>query len=82
MLFFKVRGYCIILTKIEAMSLYVFWLFEEMLSMQFFWNIQRKANYSRVILKLEISHQTFVMITKNIVRCNLNAGVFRTSSSI
>ena len=45
MLFFWVRGYCIVLTKIKAMSLYLFWLFEEMLSMLFFWNIQRKTNY-------------------------------------
>ena len=30
----------IVLTKIKAMSLCLFWVFEEMLSMQFFWNIQ------------------------------------------
>ena len=45
MLFFRVRGYYIVLTKIKAMSLCLFWLFEEMLSMQFFWNIQRRVKY-------------------------------------
>ena len=39
----------IVLTKIKAMSLCLFWLFEEMLSMQFFWNIQRKENYHQAI---------------------------------
>ena len=34
----------IVLTKIKVMSLCLFWLFKEMLSMQFFWNIQMKAN--------------------------------------
>ena len=37
--------------------------FREMLSMQFFWNIQRKANYPSI---LEISHQMFVMMTQHI----------------
>ena len=44
MLFFSERGYCVVLTKIKAMNLCLFWLFKEILSMQFFWNIQRKAN--------------------------------------
>ena len=39
----------IVLTKIKAISLCLFCLFEEMLSVQFFWNIQRKANYPRAI---------------------------------
>ena len=43
-LFSRVRGYCILLTKTQAISLYLLWLFEGMFSMQFFWNIQRKAN--------------------------------------
>ena len=73
MLFFRVRGYCIVSTKIKTMSLCFFWLFEKMLSMQLFWNIQRKVNYPRVILEFEISHiSTFVMVTQNIIRCNLN----------
>ena len=57
----------IVLTKIKATSLYLLWLFEEMLSIQFFWNIQRKANYPRAIQEFEISHQTFVIMTQNIV---------------
>ena len=71
---------CIVLTKIKAMSLSLFWLFEELLSMQFFWNTQRKKNYPRAIF-FEIFYQIFVMITQKIIRCNLNAGVFKTSSS-
>ena len=82
MLFFSVSGYCNVLTKIKTISLCLFWLFKEMLSMQFFWNMQRKVNYPRAIKKFEISHQTFVMITHDIIRCNLSVGVFRTSSSI
>ena len=81
MLLFRVHGYCIVLTKIKSMSLCLFWLFEEMLSMQFFWNIQRKANYPRAIQEFEISHKMF-MKTQNIIRCNLNASLFRTPSSI
>ena len=46
---FRVHGYCIVLTEVKAMSLCLFWLFEKILSMQFFWNIQRKANYPRAI---------------------------------
>ena len=53
-----------------------------MLSMPFFWNIQRKANYPQTIKEFEIFHQTFVMMAQNIARCNLNAGLLRTSSSI
>ena len=41
----RVRGYCVVLTKIKAMSLCLFWLLEEMLSKQLFWNIKRKSNY-------------------------------------
>ena len=82
MLFFRVPWYCIVLTKIKAMILCLFWLFEEMLSMQFFRNIQRNANYPQAIQEFEISHQTFVMMKQKIVRPNQNAGVFRTSSSI
>ena len=67
----------IVLIKVKATSLCLFWLFEEMLSLQFFWNIQRKANYPRAMQGFEISHQMFVMMTQNIIRCNLNAGVFR-----
>ena len=51
MLFFRVRGYCIELNKIKAMSIYLFWIFEEMLSMKFFWNIQRKRNYPWAIYR-------------------------------
>ena len=65
-MFFRVRGYCILLTKIEAMSLCLFWLFKEMLSMQFYWNTQRRTNYPRAILEFEISHQMFMM-TQNII---------------
>ena len=72
----------IVLTKIKAMSLYLFWLSEEMLSMKFCWNIQRKTNYPRAMQEFEISHHIFVMMPKNIVRRNLNAGKFRTPSSI
>ena len=72
----------IMLTKIKAMSLYLFWLSEEMLSMKFCWNIQRKTNYPRAMQEFEISHHIFVMMPKNLVRRNLNAGKFRTPSSI
>ena len=72
----------IVLTKIKAMSLYLFWLFEEMLSMKFCWNIQRKTNYPRAIQEFEISHHIFVMMSQNIVRRNLNARTFRTPPSI
>ena len=41
MLFLRVCGYCIKLTKMKAMSLWLFYLFEKMLSMQFFWNIRQ-----------------------------------------
>ena len=34
--FFRVFGYCSVLIKIKAMSLYLFLLFEEMVSKQFF----------------------------------------------
>ena len=77
-----VHGYCITLTKIKAMSLCLFRLFEEMLSMEIFWNIQREANYPRAILEFEIFHQTFVLMTQNIVSCNLNACVFRIFTRI
>ena len=80
MLLFRVCGCCVVLTKIKVMRLCLFWLFEEMLPMQFFWNIERKTNYPRAKEESEISHQAFVMKTQNIVRCNLNAGVFRPSS--
>ena len=36
MLFFRVREYCIVLTKMKAMSLCLFQFFEDILSMQFF----------------------------------------------
>ena len=49
----RVRGFCIVLTKIKTMSLCLFRLFEEMLSMQFFWNTQRKRNYPRAIWEFE-----------------------------
>ena len=64
---------------VKAMSLYLFWCLEQMLSVQFFWNIQRKTNYPRVIYEFQISHQTFVMMTPKIVRCNLNIGILKTS---
>ena len=35
-MFFRVRGYCIVLTKMKAMSLCLFQFFEEILPMQFF----------------------------------------------
>ena len=38
-------------------------------------------NNNRISDLFEISHQMFVIMTQNI-RCNLNAGVFRTPSSI
>ena len=82
LLFCRVCGYCIVLTKIKAMILCIFWLFEEMHSRQFFWNIQRKANYPRTIQEFKISHQTFVMITQNIVRRILNEDVFPTHLGI
>ena len=66
----KVHGYYIVLTKIKAMSLCLFWFFKEMLFMQFFWNIQGKANFPPAIEEFEISHQIFMM-TQNIIRCNL-----------
>ena len=50
--------------------------------MQFFWNIQRKANYARAMQELEISHLMFVMMTQSIIGYSLNAGVFRTPSSM
>ena len=62
MLFVMVRGYCIILTKIKTMSICLFWLFEEILSKQYFCNIQRKANYPRAVQKFEISHQVYIKI--------------------
>ena len=39
----------IVLTEIKTMSLCLFWLFEEILSMQFSWNIHRKANYPQAM---------------------------------
>ena len=81
-LFFRVRGYCLVLTKIKAMKSLPVLVFQRVLSVQFFWDIQRKANYPRAIQEFEIPHQTFVMMAQNIVRCNLNAGVFRNYSSI
>ena len=56
--------------------------FGEMLSMQFSWNIQRMANYPWAIKEFEIFHQKFFVMTQNIVRWNLSAGIFRTSSRI
>ena len=47
------------------MSLCLFWLFEEMLSMQFFWNIQRRVNYLRAIQEFKLSHQTCYNDTKH-----------------
>ena len=35
LLFFRMYGYCIVLIKMKAMSLYLFWFFEEMFSVQF-----------------------------------------------
>ena len=67
MLFFRVRGYCILLTKIEAISLCLSWLFEEVLSMLYLWNIERKTNYPRAIWEFEISHQTFVIWQKTLL---------------
>ena len=42
MLFFRVRGYCIVSTKMKAMSLCPFQFFKDILLVQFFLNIQRK----------------------------------------
>ena len=39
MLFLTVCRYCIVLTKMKAMSLCLFYLFEKMLLIQLFWNI-------------------------------------------
>ena len=39
MLLFKVCGYCIVLAKMTTIILCLFWISEEMLSMQFFWKI-------------------------------------------
>ena len=39
----------IVLTKIKGMNLCLYWVLEEMLSMQFFWNNQRKTNYLQAI---------------------------------
>ena len=47
MSFFRVRGYCIMLTNMKAMSICLFYFFEDILLMQFFLNIQRKADYPR-----------------------------------
>ena len=46
-----------------------------------FRNIKRKADYPRAMLEFDISHQMFVVMTQNISRCNLNAGVFRIPSN-
>ena len=64
------------------MSLWLSWISEETLSTQIFWDIQRKANYARAVQECEISHQMFVMMTKKIIRCNVNPGIFRTPSNI
>ena len=64
------------------MSLCLFLLFEEMMSMQFFWNIQMKADYPWDMQEFEIYHQMFVMMTQNIIKCNLNKDLFRTLSDI
>ena len=61
MLLFRVRGYCIVLTKIKAMCLCLFQFFEKILSMQFFLNIHRKADDPRAMQEFEISHQIFMM---------------------
>ena len=42
----QVCEYCIILTM-KMVSVCLSYFFEEMLSMQFFWNTQRKADYPR-----------------------------------
>ena len=47
------------------MSLCLFLLFKEILSVQFFWNIQRKADYPRAMQEFEMPHQMFVMMTKH-----------------
>ena len=39
-------------------------------------------NNNQIPHLFEISHQMFVMMAQNIIRCNLNASVFRTPSSI
>ena len=39
-------------------------------------------NSNQISHLFKISHQMFVMMTQNIIRCNLNAGVFRTPSRI
>ena len=57
-------------------------LFEDILSMHFFLNIQRKVDYPRAMQEFEISDQIFVMMKQNIIRCNLNTGILRTPSSI
>ena len=67
MLFFRVRGYCIVLAKIKPMSLCLFWLVEEIFSMQFFCNIQRKTNYPWAIREFKISHQTFLWWYKTLL---------------
>ena len=41
-----------------------------------------KNNNNQIFHLFEIFHQMLVMMTQNIIRCNLNAGVFRTPSSI
>ena len=81
-LFFRVRWYSIVLIKKNAMSLCLFWLLEEILSMQIFLNIPKKADYPRTMQEFEISHKMFVTKTQNIIRYNLNTGVFRIPSSI
>ena len=71
MFFFRVRGYCIVLTNMKAMSFCFFYFLEDIFSMQFFRNIQRKADSPQTMEEFEITHQIFAMMTKNIARCNL-----------
>ena len=63
-LFFRMRGSCIILTKMKAMSL------SASPSLQFFWNIQRKADHPRAMQEFRMSHQMSVM-RWHIIRCHL-----------
>ena len=76
------RAHCVVLTKMKAMSLCLFYFFENTFSIQFFWNIQRKADYPRAMQEFEISHQMLVIMSQSISRCNLNTAVLRTSLSI
>ena len=39
-------------------------------------------NNNQISHLFKISHQMFVMMTQNVIRCNLNAGVFGNPSSI